>query len=139
MLRKILFSIFISGLLLSSFAFVSQEYRATVTQSGLESPIVASLALATEASTDLSPLSVTVLATASTILFHQPFDQARVMLKVEPAVQVAVSWVEDSFASLPTNPLAAGSLYTFTHVPTALSRHDAPLAVPYPRRLMLRP
>lgn len=65
MFVKILFSVLISVCLLSSFAFVSQEYRAAVTQSGLKSPVVAS-----------SVMSVTVPTAAPTILFHQPRQEA---------------------------------------------------------------
>jgi len=138
---KILFSVLISVLLLSSFAFVSQGYRAAVTQSALESPVIAS-----------SMMSVTMPAVAPTILFPQPrqeahrtrkptlslvfaqpIDQARarIALTVEPAVQSEAPWMETVFSLFPANPLAAGNVYTLTRAITAHSRQGAPLAAPY--------
>ena len=152
MFRKILFSVLISVFLLSSFVFVSQEYRAAVTQSASERPLVASSAL----TASVTELSMTVPAAAPTILFHRPrqeadrirkptlslaFDQpfdpgvdqtsGGAALTVEPAVQGEAPWMKTVFSLLPTNPLAAGSSYTFTLSPTAQSRQGAPLAAPY--------
>lgn len=158
---KLLFSVLISVLLLSSFAFVSQEYRAAVTQSALERPFVASSALTIASVTEVS---VTVPAAAPAILFHpprqeadrthkptlslafdQPFDpevdqtSVRAALTVEPAVQGEVSWVEKIFAMLPATPLAAGNVYTFTQANTTHSRQGAPLAAPYTWRYINAP
>lgn len=156
MSRSLILSIILSVLILGTFALVSQNYRTTVTQTALESPLVASSSIPEVTVEGAADATIHKAGTPDspppTILFHQPaqeqlrqrqptiylafdqpMDQAAVgaALTVDPSVPLALSWVENTLYLVPTSPLAPDTLYTFTLSTAARNQQGTPLAAPY--------